>query len=111
MNFGGYELRSRKHIVYTKERLLRGGVRCFCCGLPVKYEQASVEHKWPKSLGGTDDIANLAISHSLCNSRRANGIFVGNITEREVYATYGKYKVTCPWIAEQLDKLIRGDEL
>lgn len=49
-----------------------GVVRCFCCGEPVPERDATLEHKLPVSRGGTDDMSNLAISHSLCNQQRGN---------------------------------------
>jgi 5-methylcytosine-specific restriction endonuclease McrA len=45
-------------------------VRCFVCGLPVRPEDATLEHVQPAGLGGTDREANLAISHGACNQEK-----------------------------------------
>jgi 5-methylcytosine-specific restriction endonuclease McrA len=54
-----------------------GRVPCFVCGEHVAMEDVSLEHILPLSLGGTDDMDNLAISHRSCNMRRGNDISAG----------------------------------
>lgn len=60
-----YKMLSKKH---------DGSVPCFVCGRHVKEKSATLEHIIPISLGGTDDMDNLAISHNMCNMRRGNGV-------------------------------------
>lgn len=48
-----------------------GGDRCYRCGQP---GARSLEHKIPLSRGGTDDPANLAVSHLACNVAAAGGL-------------------------------------
>lgn len=87
--------------LYRREKFYQGVVRCFCCGLPVTVEDASREHKWPKSLGGSNDVSNLSISHKQCNFKRSNGIATGEVPkDKKIYATFGQYKITCEYIAK-----------
>lgn len=46
---------------------------CWICRRFCPRDKASRDHIIPKSLGGTDDISNLALAHKLCNSKRGNG--------------------------------------
>lgn len=46
---------------------------CWICRHFCPRDKASRDHIIPKSLGGTDDISNLALAHKLCNSKRGNG--------------------------------------
>lgn len=53
----------------------KGGGQCLCyvCGRAIKrQEQATLEHIVPRSLGGTDGMDNLALSHGGCNALRGN---------------------------------------
>lgn len=63
----------------------RDGSRCAICGAPVDLELpsgprgddmgASIDHVVPRSLGGSDDLANLQLAHWACNrSKRAGCI-------------------------------------
>lgn len=58
-----YKMLSKKH---------DGSVPCFVCGRHVPERYATLEHIEPISLGGTDDMDNLAISHNTCNVKRGN---------------------------------------
>lgn len=60
-----YKMLSKKH---------DGSVPCFVCGRHVPERYATLEHIEPISLGGTDDMDNLAISHNTCNVRRGNDV-------------------------------------
>lgn len=49
--------------------------RCLICGGPVCFdaltgEGATIEHIFPRSLGGTSDLKNLGIAHSRCNGEK-----------------------------------------
>lgn len=48
--------------------------RCGICGKPVEPADATLDHIVPISLGGADEPSNLRLAHSLCNSRRGDGI-------------------------------------
>jgi 5-methylcytosine-specific restriction endonuclease McrA len=53
-----------------------GEVPCFICCAHVDLSQISLEHITPLSRGGTDDFANLAISHRVCNLKRGNRLLL-----------------------------------
>ncbi len=58
-----YRMLAKKH---------RGIVPCYVCGQHVSENVATLEHIIPLSKGGTDEMANLSISHYTCNNRRGN---------------------------------------
>lgn len=64
--------RGRRAKVFGDIFYLIGWVPCFVCGRKVDRIEATLEHIKPRSLGGTDDYENLAISHGRCNARRGN---------------------------------------
>lgn len=48
---------------------------CLICGGPVCFDAltgggATIEHIFPRSLGGTSDLKNLGIAHSRCNGEK-----------------------------------------
>ena len=48
---------------------------CFVCQKEIKkFSECTLEHIFPKSLGGTDSKYNLGISHRRCNQLRGNTI-------------------------------------
>lgn len=52
------------------------GNSCILCGGKFTVcNPCTIEHIRPKSLGGTNDINNLALAHVLCNSMRGNASF------------------------------------
>lgn len=52
-----------------RARLWSQGVRrCYRCGEPIAHRsEATLEHIIPKVAGGTNDPANLSLSHEACN--------------------------------------------
>lgn len=46
---------------------------CWICRRFCPRDKASRDHIIPRSVGGTDDISNLALAHKICNSKRGNG--------------------------------------
>lgn len=56
-----YRMLAKKH---------EGTVPCFVCGKHVRERSATLEHIVPTSLGGTDEMSNLTISHNYCNQQR-----------------------------------------
>lgn len=71
--------RNRKHGRRLKRRRMRV---CVWCGTPLSRTEATVEHLVPKSMGGPDEVWNLAWSCLDCNCRRGN-----NVHSPEVRAT------------------------
>lgn len=51
---------------------------CYHCGLP---GSRSVEHLLPRSLGGTDQLSNLAPAHLSCNISRGVDPLPGRVTD------------------------------
>jgi 5-methylcytosine-specific restriction endonuclease McrA len=52
----------------------RDGWLCGICGELVEADDATLDHIVPISLGGADEPSNVRLAHSLCNSRRGDGI-------------------------------------
>lgn len=46
---------------------------CWVCHKFVPRDKASRDHVVPKSVGGSDDLSNLALAHKKCNNDRGNG--------------------------------------
>jgi len=45
---------------------------CHYCGVPTALDVGTIDHKTPKSRGGTDTYRNLAWSCSPCNTKKAD---------------------------------------
>lgn len=58
--------RKRRKLLETQ------GYRCFYCMCFLDFENATVDHLLPQSLGGGDNIENLAAACAPCNSRRGS---------------------------------------
>lgn len=64
---------TRRDTLYKMLKNRHGGhVPCFVCKNPVDKDDATLEHIYPRSKGGTDDLNNLSISHTKCNHDRGN---------------------------------------
>ena len=50
---------------------IRDGGICQICLTPVEYDDFHVDHIWPKSADGPDDLSNLRATHSRCNQDKA----------------------------------------
>lgn len=48
----------------------RGGGICGICREPVSADEMEVDHRFPRSHGGTDDLSNLQPAHGDCNRRK-----------------------------------------
>lgn len=59
--------RATKRLVYGKY-----GGKCAYCGLNISQESMSIDHFYPKSKGGSDDISNLIPSCSACNTAKGS---------------------------------------
>jgi hypothetical protein len=60
-----------------RRRLLKSKDSCHYCNKKLCIKTATLEHKIPKSLGGKDNISNLALACTECNS--ALGGILGSI--------------------------------
>lgn len=54
--------------------IARDGLTCGLCGGEVEPDDVHIDHIHPRSLGGSDDLDNLQVSHSLCNMRKGNRV-------------------------------------
>lgn len=60
----------------AKRELFAGAeyARCAHCDVLLAFDEATLDHVKPKSLGGTDRRSNLRLSCLPCNQRRSNRI-------------------------------------
>lgn len=66
------------------ELMLRDGRRCFYCDVELtEGRQPTVEHLLPKSKGGGDDLANLALACGPCNKAVADRPIVQKVRFRD----------------------------
>ena len=61
--------------------LRREGDRCYLCGLVVDLDapidhpgQATLDHVYPRSAGGSNRMSNLAVAHLSCNQAKGNAV-------------------------------------
>jgi len=67
------KLATRRETIYKfLQKRHQGIVPCYVCGKHVKEGNATLEHIIPLSLGGSDEMDNLSISHYQCNQARGN---------------------------------------
>ncbi len=52
----------------------RDGKKCVFCGKNLKFKQMSIDHYFPKSRGGTNDVFNLVLSCKRCNTLKSSRI-------------------------------------
>ena len=55
-----------------KRAFITHGANCFYCDQPVDAENYTVDHIDPKSMGGTEELQNLAIACKPCNRAKQN---------------------------------------
>ena len=61
------EARTSKALTKLRKMLYLQGGNCFFCGMPIKEEDANIEHLNPKSLGGTSTEDNEVVCHKTLN--------------------------------------------
>lgn len=66
--------KARREPIDRKAIFERDDWLCGICGKPVETGDATLDHIVPISLGGSDEPSNVRLAHSLCNSRRGDGI-------------------------------------
>lgn len=53
----------------------RDGYLCFLCSKPFNQKESpTLDHWYPKSLGGSDELSNLRLAHKTCNTRKSDSI-------------------------------------
>lgn len=69
-------LAARRAVARAVRRNRSEGTHCFYCGAGFEAEgpcRRTVDHRVPRSLGGTDGLANLVFACEACNHRKADG--------------------------------------
>ncbi len=76
-----YRRRRRiRKILKHRNHIPDGCVICPLCGNVVPWDELTVDHIVPKSLGGSDKIENLQFAHRDCNGRKGNKYIVTRLT-------------------------------
>lgn len=74
------KLKGSKYRRFIKTRLWQsaidryGLVCCALCGMPIAFDEATLDHKIPISRGGSNRIANLQLAHLLCNQYKGDSV-------------------------------------
>lgn len=63
----------------------RDGDKCSICGIPISDVNLNIDHIFPRTLGGTDDLNNLRLLCADCNSRFAKQGFSAYEFEKYIY--------------------------
>lgn len=85
--------------------------RCVLCGRKIAYEDMSLDHITPLSMGGEDDINNLQSTCESCNQFKGSIFpddFMERITKIFLYQMGKKYNRTLKWkiVHNVLEKMI-----
>ncbi len=68
---------TKLNVQETKEILAKqDAYRCSICGAILDKDDCVIDHIYPRSLGGSDEIDNLILSCHSCNIRRGNRMFL-----------------------------------
>ena len=71
-SLSGRQRKRLTQVIYDRD----AGI-CHLCRLPVRREDASVDHVIPLSKGGPSTMANLKLAHRRCNSAKGNRVWTG----------------------------------
>ena len=75
--------RAKKRVISPDEICLHWGevvallvrqTSCCFCGIPLLMEDKTIEHLVPKSVGGSEEIENLAVACQPCNNKKGSRI-------------------------------------
>src|SRR5687767_6632102 len=67
--------------------LVRDHYTCQDCGDSANH----VDHKWPKSIGGTDELDNLQALCGPCNKAKGSTAYLAHLTDRQAESTSNHY--------------------
>jgi len=97
----------------------RDGKQCIYCGKQLKFRQMSLDHYYPRSMGGPDDLFNMALSCRSCNKLKKSRVpedwkeravrqFKRAVDDGKILAPGSKMKsADLKEIAGQVDKIER----
>lgn len=79
----------KKRKTIRKQKLFYGRLQapCHYCGVLMTYQEATLDHKIPKSIGGTLAVRNIVLACEYCNWDK------GNLTEVEYLRVLAERKV------------------
>ena len=83
--------------------------RCVLCGRKIKYEDMTIDHIKPTSLGGSDSVENLQCTCRTCNTFKDKMLpdtFFDRINEIYLYQMQRKYGKKLKW--KLANKLIKS---
>ncbi len=69
---------SEKNLARRMKIWNRSSGICYLCGEPVSFVEFTIEHLFPLSKGGGNDLNNLRASHEKCNQKKGDSIFPGS---------------------------------
>lgn len=90
--------------VYSKEQrkmvYAKYDCRCALCGQKIKFEDMTLDHIVPLSMGGADSMENLQVACLACNHLKSNSLpedFIDRLTAVFMYQMDQKYKSAFSW--------------
>ena len=72
MKHNRFNKRDNGYLKYKKELYEEMNGKCGYCGCELDYKKATIDHKVPLAVGGTNDRENLIISCFSCNHYKRN---------------------------------------
>lgn len=101
----------RKIYSYDTRKMIYNNAngRCELCGRNILFEDMTIDHIDPLSMGGADDVKNLACTCYPCNLFKGNILpddFMERITEILMYQMEKKYSGKLRW--KVIQKLLKG---
>ena len=72
MKHNKFNKRDNSYLKHKKELFEEMNGRCAYCGIELEYKKATIDHKVPLAVGGTNDRENLIICCFSCNHYKRN---------------------------------------
>ena len=89
MSYKRFNKRDNSYLKYKKELYEEMNGKCGYCGCELDYKKATIDHKVPLAVGGTNDRENLIISCFSCNHYKRN---------RDIECFRASIKNTVKWL-------------
>jgi diadenosine tetraphosphate (Ap4A) HIT family hydrolase len=91
--------------------LSRAKFRCELCGISADEKNIEVDHIFPKSLGGKDDITNYQALCYSCNSAKRNTDSTDFRDLRSLYETKGEGCLFCDLLVKERSRIVAENSL